>query len=128
MWDCPFLRSVSWLICIRFCHELSAAIWRGNLPWLFAVGTCRGYLPQVFAVGFFYVCKQTCFLWEQIFFLCKQTFFICKQNIFLFMRIPLITVFLFAIAMAVTGHRRKLLPCANIIYEANVKKWTNLAE
>ena len=104
----PSLRSASWLIYIRFCYELSAAIcrgnlpWlsavaicRGNLPWLFAVGICRGYLPWLsvvgichgylpweFAVGSFCVCQQTFFLCEQIFFLCKKTFYIWKQNIF----------------------------------------------
>ena len=114
--DSPSLRSALWLIYMKLWAfrsylpwEFSVAICRGylpwELPWVFAVGICRGYLPWEFAVGFFCLCKQTFFLCQQIFFLCKQTFFVWKQNIFLFMRVFLLTVHLFAIAMAVMGHR-----------------------
>ena len=86
-------------------REFAVAICRENLPWPFAVAICRGNLPWEFAVVFSCVCKQTFFLCEQFLFLCKQTFFIRKQNIFLFMTVFLLTVYLFAIAVAVMGHR-----------------------
>ena len=98
---------LQWLFALEICRE--------NLPQLFAVRICRSYLPWVFAVGLFCVCKQTFFLCERIFFLCKQTFFnwkqtflIREQDFFLFMRISFLTVFLFAIAGAVMGHRKYL--------------------
>ena len=115
--DCPSpsLRSASWLIYIRFCYELSAAIcrgnlpWlsavaicRGNLPWLFAVGICRGYLPWEFAVA---ICRgnlpwQFCrgnLPWGLFVYVSKPFFFVSKS--FFFVKKPFIygkkTFFLF---------------------------------
>ena len=95
---------------------LALVIFRGDLlqqfPWLFAVGICCSYLSWLFAVKFaaaicrgFVLCMQT-----NLFFLCKQAFLIEKRlfymwaKLFLFMRIFLLTVFLFVIPVAVIGH------------------------
>ena len=58
------------------------------------------------------------FSFKQIFFNWKQTFFICQQNFFLFMRISLLTVFLFVIAVTVMGH------CKYTLFL--VKFWSNI--
>ena len=110
--DSPSLRSASCLIYINLCYELSAAIFRSYFPWKFAIAICRGNLPWGFCI-----CKQTFFLCEQIFSLWKQTFFIWKQNIFLFMGFFLLTVYLFAYAVAVMDHRR-----SKIFSMLNLKK------
>ena len=104
-------------------HIFAMTVCRDSLPQLFVVGICRSYLSweftvdicrgnvlQLFAVGLFCVCKQTFFLFKQILFLLNL--FYLKENVFyiwaklsLFIRISLLTVFLFVIAVAVMGHR-----------------------
>ena len=83
--------------------ELAVAICRENLPQRFALAICPSYLfcasKQTFSL-----CEQMLFLCKQIFFNWKKTFFICQQNPFLFMRITLLSVILFVIAVAVIGH------------------------
>ena len=105
--DSPSPRSASWLIYLRFCYELSAAIcrgnllwefavaicrgnlsWefavaicRGNLPWLFAVAICRGYLPWLFAVAVCrgYLPREFVVVFSCV---CKQTFFLREQHLY----------------------------------------------
>ena len=85
-------------------------ICRSYLSWEFTVDICRGNVLQLFAVGLFCVCKQTFFLFEQILFLLnlfylKENVFYIWAKLYLFIRISLLTVFLFVIAVAVMGHR-----------------------
>ena len=77
------------------------AIFLGDLPQLFAVGICRRYVVYV-SKPFFCVCKSFFFVNKP--FLNESNLFYVSKTI-LFMRIPLIRVFLFAIAVAVVGHR-----------------------
>ena len=137
------------LYCLKSCRsnlpqKFGVATCRENLPWLFAVGICRSYFPWEFAAAIccgnllqliavtichgFVLCMQAN-LFEQIFFLCnqiffiwKQTFFICEQN-FLFIRISLLTVFLFVFAVAVMCHRTYL---AKKNYHCNITvEWSD---
>ena len=87
----------------------------GNLPQLFTVAICREYLPRVCFVyvskPFYCVIKSFFFVNNSLLIKTKKTFLL-KPNLFsmwaklfLFMRISLLTVFLFVIALAVVGHR-----------------------
>ena len=94
-------------------REFAVAIWRRNLPWEFAARICRRNLPWVFAGC---TCKQICFsTCKQILFIWKQTFFIREQNFFV--RSSLLTVFLFAIAVAVMGHRKIVFLIVKYIFK-----------
>ena len=73
-------------------------ICRENLPWLFAAGIFRGYLPREFV---------------------SKTFW--------FVRFSLLTVFLFIIAVAVMGHRPKVIvDITYLAFPATVGKFYNL--
>ena len=74
---------------------------RSYLPWLFAVRLCRDYLPWV---CFVYVSKPFFCVSKCFFFLSKS--FLIESKRFFYVRISLLTVFLFAIAVVVIGHRR----------------------
>ena len=76
-------------------REFAVGICRKNLPQEFAVGVWRGYLPFVFVSKSFSV------------YVSKSCLYVSKT--FLFVRFSLLTVFLFVIAVAVMGHRRKHL-------------------
>ena len=94
-------------------QEFAVRICRKNLPWLFAARICRRNLPWVFAGC---TCKQICFsTCEQILFIWKQTFFIREQNFFV--RFSLLTVFLFAIAVTVMGHRKIVFLIVKYIFK-----------
>ena len=95
-----------------------------NLPWEFAAKNCRGYLPREFTAGIFRgnfsqqfsvaICHRFFVFVSKSFFVygrksClyeSKPFFICERNVFI-CEIFFITVFLFAIAVAVVGHRTK---------------------
>ena len=92
--------------------ESGAAICCGVLPWeyavaifceiflqLFAGRICRSYLLWV---CFVYVSKPFFFVTK--FFLIESKSFLYVSKIFLFLRISLLTAFLFVIAVAVMGH------------------------
>ena len=81
-------------------QEFAVAICRENLPQQFAVGICRGYLPFVFVRKSFYLYVSKPCLYE-------SKAFLYMSKTFLFVRFSLLTVFLFVIAVAVMGHRRK---------------------
>ena len=111
-------RYLKWLFTVAFCRGnlrlFVMGIYRSYLPWFLFVKICRGFLPQKIAAAIYrgiFVYKQTFFLWEQTFFssklnifLKKQTFFMCEWAFFLFMRISLLTVFLFVISVVVMCH------------------------
>ena len=121
VWDSPtqrLLHTIFSFTCSRICRE--------NLPWLFDAGICRENLPQEFAVAICRenlsqefagcTCKQICFsTCEQILFIWKQTFFIREQNFFV--RFSLLTVFLFAIAVTVMGHRKIVFLIVKYIFK-----------
>ena len=89
-------------------QEFATAVSRGFLPCEFAAAICRGNLPWVcfVYVGKPFFCVSKSFFFEsKSFFNWKQTFFYMWAKLFLFMRISLLTVFLFVIAVAVIGHR-----------------------
>ena len=109
--------------------EFAVIICRGFLPWEFAAAICRSYLPWLFVVGFLCVCKQTFFLCEQILFLCQQIFFNWAKLI-LFMRISLLTVFLFVIAVAVMGHLDDMIiwPMISLCNILVIQIWSNISD
>ena len=90
------------VICLGYLPQLFAVgICRSYLPWLFAVRICRDYLPWV---CFVYVSKPFFCVSKCFFFLSKS--FLIESKRFFYVRISLLTVFLFAIAVVVIGHRR----------------------
>ena len=106
-------RNLSQLFAVAFC--------RGNLPPLIAVRICRSFLPWQFAVAichknlpwvcFVYVrkpffCVSKSFFFVSRSFLCESKPFYMWTKLFLFIRISLLTVFLFVFAVAVMGHRK----------------------
>ena len=133
---------VTWLYWFAICRSylmwlFAVGIYHSYLPREFAVGSqkqpriCSFIYKETLAqllssefceisrntsgrllLGFFCVCKQTFFIFEQFYFLCKQNFFNWKKtffdmwaNLFLSIRIVLLSVFLFVIAVATMGHR-----------------------
>ena len=112
-------------VCFGFLlWEFAATICPGFLPWEFAVAFCCRNSPLLFAVRICRGCLPwLCFVcvsiiitfiisnlfsvWANPFFV-NKSFLIIESKIFLFMRISLLTVFLFVIAVAVMGYRRDL--------------------
>ena len=84
LWNSPTQRIIHTIFCFTY-----SRICRGNLPSEFAagiwVGICRSYLPFVSANPFY--------------------LFYMRGKLFLFVRFSLLTVFLFIIAVVITGHR-----------------------
>ena len=99
----PSLISIIW--------EFAVGICRGYLPQEFAAGICRGYLPWEFAVaigrGFFVYVSEYFFVYVNKSCLYGSKPFLYASKTFWFVRFCLLTVFLFVIAVAVVGHRKK---------------------
>ena len=118
--------NLPWLFATSFCRgnlsqEFAVAICRRDLPWFFAAGICCGFLPQKFFVA---VCRKNLAqelaveIYRMFFVFVSKTFFVyvsksClygskpflyESKTFLFVRFSLLTVFFFAIAVAVMGH------------------------
>ena len=99
--------------------EFGAAICCGVLPWEYTVTIFCGIFLQLFAgricrsyllwVCFVYVskpfsCVTKSFFFVTKFFLIESKSFLYVSKIFLFLRISLLTAFLFVIAVAIMGH------------------------
>ena len=79
-------------------QDFAVRLCRRNLLWKFAVAICAGFFVFVNKSFFVYVSKS-CLYGSKTFLFVSKTF--------LFVRFSLLTVFLFAIAVAVMGHRTK---------------------
>ena len=111
-----FITSIFYITYSRICRgnlprKIAVAICRENLPWEFAAGIFRGNFSQQFFVaicrGFFVFVSKSFFVYGRKSCLYEsKPFFICERNVFI-CEIFFITVFLFAIAVAVVGHRTK---------------------
>ena len=77
-------------------QEFAVGICRRNLPWELAVAICRGFFVYVSKSFFVYVSKSC---------LCGSRPFLYVSKTFWFVRFSLLTVFLFAIVVAVMDHR-----------------------
>ena len=107
--------------------DFAAAICRGYLRWEFTVANCRDNLPQLFAVRiccgylpwvFVYVSKSFLVYVSKSCLHGSKPFLDVSKS-FLFVKCSLLMVFLFVIAVAVKGHRRKAIV---ILY---LKIWPN---
>ena len=102
-WSSPtqrMLHTIFYIAYLRIC--------RGNLPREFAAGICRGFFVYVSEYFFVYVSKS-CLYGSKSFLYMSKTFW--------FARFSLLTVFLFVIAVAVMGHRRKQTPTQEFSYK-----------
>ena len=104
-------------------REFAAGIYSGNLPQEFAVAICRENLSQEFAVAicrmFFVFVSKSFFLYVSKSCLYERKPFLYVSKTFLFVRFSLLTVFLFVIAVAVMGHRRKRSEAAKAYISTN---------
>ena len=90
-------------------REFATRIYRQNLPQELAVELCRKNLPQNIAAkicSVFFVFESKCFIVNvSKSYLYERKPFLNVNKNFLFVRFSLLTVFLFVIAVVVTGHR-----------------------
>ena len=95
------LYTIFYIAYLRICRgnllrEFAVAICRRKLPWEFAVAICRWFFVYVSKCFFVYVSKS-CLYGSKPFLYMSKTFW--------FVRFSLLTVFLFAIAVAIMVHR-----------------------